>query len=121
METTTETNFATNVAARVAGEDIKPGDYVTALTEIYELPSFLWCCTSSTLAADEPVQSVYKARDAGQPSKVIAVCLPFVYTKQARGGTAIFDLRKHQLVRLDRDTGRKVWKRLRKNLKKKRK
>ena len=120
METTTETNFGTKVAARVAGEDIKPGDYVTALTEIYELPSFLWCCSGGTLAADEPVRSVYKARDAGHPSKVLAVCLPFVYTQQARGGTAIFDIRKHQLVRLDRDTGRKVWKRLRKNLKEKR-
>ena len=75
-------------------KNIKPGDYVTALTEIYELPSFLWCCTSSTLAADEPVRSVYKARNAGQPSKVIAVCLPFVYTKQARGGTR--DLRPPQ-------------------------
>lgn len=121
METTTETNFATNVAARVAGEDIKPGDYVTALSEIYELPSFLWCCSGGTFAADEPVRSVYKARDAGQPSKVIAVCLPFVYAKQARGGTTIFDLRKHELVRLDRKTGRTVWKQLRKNLKKKRK
>ena len=120
METTTKNNFATNVAARVAGEDIRPGDYVTALSEIYELPSFLWCCSGGTLAADEPVRSVYRARDAGQPSKVIAVCLPFVYTEQARGGTAIFDIRKHQLVRLDSATGRTVWKRLRKNLKKKR-
>ena len=42
MDTTTETNCATNVAARVAGEDIKPGDYVTAFTEICELPSFVW-------------------------------------------------------------------------------
>ncbi|WP_372720148.1 hypothetical protein [Novipirellula sp.] len=118
MKTATDTNIATNVAARVAGEDIKPGDYVTALTEIYELPSFLWCCSGGTLAAEEPVRSVYKAGDAGQPSKVIAVCLPFVYAKKARGDTAIFDIRKHQLVRLDRDTGRKVWKRLRKAKKK---
>lgn len=121
MQTTTEANFATNVAARVAGEDIKLNDYVTALTEICELPSFLWCCSDGTLPVDEPVRSVFKAREAGQPSKVIAVCLPFVYAKQAKGGIEIFDIRIHQLVRLDRNTGRKVWKRLRKNLKKKRK
>lgn len=118
METTTDTKFATNVAARVAGEDLKPGDYVTALNEIYELPSFLWCCSSGSLVADEPVRSVYKARDAGQPSKIIAVCLPFVYTTQARGDTSIFDTRKHQLVRLDPETGRKMWKRMRKKVKK---
>jgi hypothetical protein len=120
METTAEINCATNVAARVAGEDIKPGDYVTALTEIYELPSFLWCCTDGTLAAHEPVRSVYHARDAGHPTKVVAVCLPFVYAKQPSGGTAIFDIRKHQLVRLEINTGRRVWKRLRKNVREKR-
>ena len=121
METTTETNWQTTVAARVAGEDIKLGDYVTAISEMYELPSYLWCCSSGALAPDEPIRTVYKAYDAGQPSKVIAVCLPFVYTKQARGRTAIFDTRKHQLVRLDPETGSTVWKRLRKSSKKKRK
>ncbi|MEM1227747.1 MAG: hypothetical protein AAGJ40_18795 [Planctomycetota bacterium] len=121
METTTEIKQATNVATRVAGEDIQQGDYVTALSEIYELPSYLWDCSSVTLAADEPVRSVYKSRDAGHPSKVVAVCLPFVYVKQTKGDTRIFDIRKHQLVRLDPKTGRKVWKRLQRSLKKKRK
>jgi hypothetical protein len=51
---------------------------------------------------------------------VVAVCLPFVYAKQPSGGTAIFDIRKHQLVRLEINTGRRVWKRLRKNVREKR-
>ena len=121
METTTETNYQTTVAARVAGEDIKQGDYVTVLNEIVELPSFLWSCSGSTLPADEPVRIRYMPSDAGQPFKVVAVCLPFVYTKRPKGGTKTFDTRQNQLVRLDPDSGHAVWKRLRKSLKKKRK
>ncbi|QEG39254.1 hypothetical protein [Roseimaritima ulvae] len=114
-------NFATNVAARVAGEDIQPGDYVTVLNEIVELPSYLWGCSGGTLPADELVRLRYMPSDAGQPYKVVAVCLPFVYTERPKGGTNTFDTRQNQLVRLDRETGRTVWKRLRKPLKKKRK
>ena len=118
METTTETNYQTTVAARVAGEDIKQGDYVTVLNEIVELPSFLWSCSGSTLPADEPVRIRYMPSDAGLPFKVVAVCLPFVYTKRPKGGTKTFDTRQNQLVRLDPDSGHAVWKRLRKTLKK---
>ena len=52
MKTTTETNFQTTVAARIAGEDINQGDYVTVLNEIVELPSFLWSCSGVALPAD---------------------------------------------------------------------
>ncbi|MCA9216544.1 MAG: hypothetical protein KDB27_25920 [Planctomycetales bacterium] len=120
METTTEINDQTTVAARVAGEDIKRGDYVTVLNEIVELPSFLWSCSSTTLPADEPVRIRYMPRDAGQPFKVVAVCLPFVYTKRPNGGTTTFDTRQNQLVRLAPDSGRVAWKRMGKSLKKKR-
>ena len=120
METTTEANYQTTVAARVAGEDIKRGDYVTVLNEIVELPSFLWCC-GGTLPADEAVRIRYMPSDAGEPFKVVDVCLPFVYTKGPKGGMTTFDTRQNQLVRLDPDSGRRVWKQLRKTLKKKRK
>ena len=121
MESTTETNYRTTVAARVAGEDIKRGDYVTVLNEVVELPSFYWSGAGSTLPADEPVRVCFMPSDAGQPFKVVAVCLPFVYTERPRGGTTTFDTRQKQLVRLDPDSGCTVWKRLRKALKKKRK
>ena len=55
MKATTESRPHTTVATRVAGEDIKPGDFVTTLHEIVELPSFLWSCSELTLPADEPV------------------------------------------------------------------
>lgn len=121
MKTSIKTNGATHVAARVAGEDIRPGDVITPLSQIYEFPSFLWCSPAVALAVDEPVRSVYKAPDAGQPCKVVAVCLPFVYAKLPGGGMATFDTRQFELARLDPRTGRMVWKRLKATSKKKRK
>ena len=123
MKTTTESRSktVTTVAARIAGEDIAKGDYVTILSEIIELPSYLWDCSGISQPIDELVRLRYLPRAAGEPHKVVAVCLPFVYTKRPKGGTKTFDTRQNQLVRLDPDSGRTVWKRLRKSLKKKRK
>lgn len=119
MKTKSKNQPDTTVAARIAGEDIRLGDYVTVLNEIVELPSFLWCCSDATLQPDEPVRTRYIARNAGQPFKVTAVCLPFVYAKHPRGSVSTFDIRLMHLVRLDRKSGRQVWKEIRKNLKKK--
>ena len=121
MNATAETKSSTTVAARIAGEDINQGDYVTVLNEIVELPSYLWSCSGAALPADEPVRIPYMPRDAGQPFKVIAVCLPFVYAERPRGGVNVIDTRQQQLVRLDPDRSRSVWKQMRKTLKKKRK
>jgi len=106
----TKTNVQTTVAARITGEDIQPGDYVTVLNEIVELPSFLWCCSDSTLPMDEPVRTRYIPREAGLPCKVVTVCLPFIYAKRPYGKLATFDTRQQQLDRLDPARGRKVWK-----------
>jgi hypothetical protein len=121
MNATTETSSATTVAARIAGEDINQGDYVTVLNEIIELPSYLWACSGAALPADEPVRTRYMPRDAGQPCKVIAVCLPFVYVERPKGSVVIFDTRQQQLVRLDPDRGCSVWKQMQKTLQKKQK
>ena len=121
MKTTTETRSktATTVAARIAGEDIAKGDFVTILSEIIEAPSFLWSCSSVSLPPDEPVRTRYLPRAAGEPHKVVAVCLPFVYAKRPRGTLIAFDTRQQQLVRLDRDNGRSLWNQMRKAAKKK--
>jgi hypothetical protein len=107
--------FPTNVVARIAGEDLKPGDFVTVLTEMIELPSFLWCCDSAAAPMDELVRLRYLPREAGEPFKIMVVCLPFVYTKRANGKLTTLDIRKHQLVKLDNMSGKKVWKRMRRN------
>ena len=119
MKTSTETSFRTTVAARIAGEDIQQGDYVTVLSEVVELPSFLWSNSGMTLPMDEPVRARFAPRDAGQPYKVVTVCLPFVYTKRPNGKMITFDTRQQQLVRLDPESGRQVWKHMRKPPKKK--
>lgn len=117
MKSRTVSKSCTSVAARIAGEDIQRGDFVTVLNEIIELPSFLWCCSSSTLSTDETVRLRTMPHDAGQPMKVVAVCLPFVYTREAQGKLSTLDTRRQQLVRLDLKTGRSMWKRMRKTSK----
>lgn len=121
MKTTIESKYHTTVAARIAGEDLQCGDFVTVLNETVELPSFLWNCSEIALPADEPVSIRFKSHDAGQPYKVIDVCLPFVYVKRVRGGVEVIDTRRQQLVRLDPERGENVWKEIRKMFKKKRK
>ncbi|MEM6692115.1 MAG: hypothetical protein AAF664_21985 [Planctomycetota bacterium] len=116
-----ESSIATTVAVRIAGEDIAKGDYVTVLSEVIELPSFFWDCSGLSIPVDEPVRTRYMPRYGGEPCKVVAVCLPFVYTRRAAGGLTTFDTRLKQLVRLDPQSGKEVWKRLRSKKKKRKK
>ncbi len=120
MKTAIESDFQTTAVTRVAGEDVKPGDYVTVVSELIELPSFLWYSSGTMLPMDEPVRTRFVPREAGQPFKVVAVCLPFVYAERACKKVATLDIRNQQLVRLDPESGHKVWKLLRAALKSKR-
>ena len=121
MKTTTETRFktVTTVAARIAGEDIAKGDFVTILSEIIELPSYLWDCSGISQPIDELVRLRYLPSAAGEPHKVVAVCLPFVYAKRPKGDLIAFDTRQQQLARLDRENGRSLWKQMGQATKKK--
>lgn len=102
------------VAARLAPEGIRPKEFIAVLNHMIELPSFLWCCSSSLLPHDELVQLRMMSRDPGKPFKVTSVCLPFVYARDINDKLVAFDTRQHQLVRLDSKVGRTIWKRLRK-------
>lgn len=115
MNSGTEQAHQTTVATRVAGEDIHPRDFVSVSYEIFELPSYLWCCDTAATPKDELVRLRCMPRESGEPFKVITVCLPFVYVQRSSGKLATFDIRKHQLVKLDRAVGKKVWKRMRTN------
>ncbi len=114
MKVTSANRMETSVAARIAGEDIKGGDYVTVLNEMIELPSYLWCCSSTSFTPEELIRIRYMPRDAGKPLKVVGVCLPFVYAKNDRGTVVAIDTRLRQLARLDRKCARSVWKKLKK-------
>ncbi len=112
MKNTTETTSQITVAARIAGEDIKPGDFVTVLNELREWPSFMWSNSGISLPADELVCIRHMPSDAGELHKVIAVCLPFVYVKQTQGDVFPIDTRQQQLVRLDSANAQLVWKQM---------
>jgi hypothetical protein len=100
-------------AATVAGEDLACGDYVARLNETVELPSYMWDSWMASLSPHELVRLKVVPRDAGQPLKVLAICLPFVYAKTPRKETLTIDTRRTQLVRLDRECAKAVWKELR--------
>ena len=121
MENNSESKSDMAVAARVAGEYIRSGDFVSVLTETVEFPTFMWSCSAATLPVDELVQLCYKPYDAGVPFKVVSVCLPFVYAKRPKGELIILDLRKKQLVRLERGAARRIWAILSESKKKKKK
>jgi hypothetical protein len=50
--------------------------------------------------------------NAGQPLRVIAICLPFVYARTPSGEMATIDTRRAQLVRLHRKCAKTIWKEL---------
>ncbi|MFZ5832551.1 MAG: hypothetical protein ACOY3P_20885 [Planctomycetota bacterium] len=112
MKTKSESQLELRAAATVAGEDLACGDYVSLLNETVEVPSYLWDWCGASLSPHELVSLRLIPRSAGQPLKVIAVCLPFVYAKTPKGEVSTIDTRRVQLVRLDRKCAKVVWKEL---------
>jgi hypothetical protein len=104
---------STSLAASVAPEDLKRGDYVAVLNEIIQFPSFLWF--DSSLNSDQDiVRTRWIPTESGTPLKVKAICLPFVLVKSPFRVPETIDVRRVQLVRLNDDYARQVRKDLRK-------
>lgn len=101
------------LAALVAAEDLQCGDVIALLNEVYEYPSFLWLCDGQMTPPDQPVRIRWRARQAGRPLKVVAICLPFVFVETPARRCRTIDVRRCECVRLHRDYARMVWKRLR--------
>ncbi len=118
MKAATETNRETTVAATVAGEDVACGDFVSLLTTLFEVPSYLWDGCNASLPPHELVRLRMIPSNAGTPLKVFAVCLPFVYARNTAGELKTLDLRREQIVRLDRGCAKAVWAELKLNKKK---
>lgn len=112
MKAIHEDQGISRLAALVAPEDLNCGDYIAALNVVYQFPSFLWCCDSSAVEPDEPVQVQFRAPGAGTPLKVKAICLPFVFVKLPNGTKQTLDIRHFQVVRLVREYAQEVWKAL---------
>jgi hypothetical protein len=111
MSSNTSTADRTALASILAPEDLRCGDYVAVLDEIVEVPSWLWCDSSTD--AESTKRFRCRAEDGGVPLKVKAICLPFVFVKSAQRQNRTIDVRQYQLVRLDRHYARTVWKQLR--------
>jgi hypothetical protein len=106
-------NFETELAATVAPEDLRCGDFVAVLSVIHEYPSFLWCCDSAMLARNEPVRVQYTNANGATLLKIKRLCLPFVFVKEPAGTYRTMDIRHCRLVRLSPKYARQVWKTLR--------
>jgi hypothetical protein len=102
------------LARSLAPEDIRPGDYVAVLHEIYEFPTWFWCDGGFALPRDEAVRVRFTPHDDAAPLKVQAVCLPFVLVKQPCGGQRTIDVRRRPLARLAKTYGKSAWRAYRK-------
>lgn len=98
----------TSLAASIAPEDIRTGEFVTILNETLEFPA-AFLCNAAYSGADDVVRIQLKPSDSGRPMKVIAVCLPFVHVCLPRGKRQTLDVRKVQLVRLTNRYAKTVW------------
>lgn len=105
------------LAASVAPEDLRCGDFVAVLNEVVEFPSFFWCDWESG-DRDEPVRVRCAPAEPGTPWKIKTICLPFVFVKSPMGLYQTIDVRQVHLVRLTKRYAGTVWKTLRKCRKK---
>ena len=101
-----------SIAATVAPEDLRRGDFIAVLSEIIELPSFLWTETLSS-GQSELVRIRHLPTEDRAPLKIKAICLPFVFVKQPSGQFQTLDVRLASLVRLEKGYAKAVWKTLR--------
>jgi hypothetical protein len=107
MKIETTSAKGSTMAACVAPEDLKRGDRVAILTEVVEFPSFYWF-EGSLGERDELVRVRCIPAGSGLPLKVKAICLPFVLVKTPSGDRETVDVRKVQLVRLNKGYAKEV-------------
>jgi hypothetical protein len=112
MEIRIQDSEASLIAAVVAPEDLRRGDYVAVLSEIIELPTFLWTETLSS-ERGETIRVRRLPTEGRVPLKIKAICLPFVFVKRPNRQFETIDVRLTNLVRLEKHYAKTVWKKLR--------
>ena len=90
-------NECSSIAVSIAPEDLRRGDFVAVLSEIIELPSFLWRETLSG-CRDELVRLRRLPTENRAPLKVKAICLPFVFVKSPNSEYHTIDVRLTRLM-----------------------
>jgi hypothetical protein len=81
------------LARALAPEDVRLGDHVALLDEIFELPSFWWCADSSLHPREQLVRIRMIPTQENVPLKVKSVVLPFVLAKNPVGEKRTLDRR----------------------------
>jgi hypothetical protein len=112
MKIRQQENESSSIAATVAPEDLRRGDFVAVLSEIVELPSFLWTETIPS-GRGELVRVRRLPTEDRAPLKVKAICLAFIFVKLPSGQFQTIDVRLVSLVRLEKCYAKTVWKTLR--------
>ncbi len=105
---TTEKTRQPSLARCVAGEDLELDEYIAVHSTTGEFLSHAW--DRSDLSPDQVVRVRYIPSTAGQPVKVVGICLPFVYVQDRNESTEIIDLRMTQVVRIERECAKEIWK-----------
>ena len=107
-------NAAQTVTRRLSAEDIQVGSYVTVVQQITEVISCLWCGETASADRAQPVLYRHSPDDSGEPKKVLAVCLPFVFVEDLHGTPATIDVRHTELTLLSDEYVEVVKRKLRK-------
>jgi len=109
-ETRSTLAHALSVAKPLAPEDVRRGDFVAILDEMYELPSYWWKEDDVLHPREELVRIRLIPAQDNLPLKVKSVCLPFVLARQPQGEQRTLDLRRMRLARLDKHYAAASWK-----------
>lgn len=100
----------TTIARRLAPEDIRKDMFVAVLTITHEFVPF-FCESTAAFERGEPYRMTFLPDEQeSQPLKVIAVCLPFVFVKDAHRRHRTLDVRRHRLGQISESFGRKCFK-----------
>ena len=109
MKTRLQASESSSIAALIAPEDLRRGDFVAVLSEVIELPTFLWNDALPS-GRGELVRLRRLPTEDRAPLKIKAICLPFVFVKSPSGQHQTLDVRLATLVRLEKDYAKTVWK-----------
>lgn len=100
-----------SLAATVAGDDLEAGQYVAVLAEIREYLSIFWDDRAGCgLSPQETVRIPFAPTLAGEPLRIEAICLPFVFVKSPSGEHRSLDIRNVRLARLNAEYAKFVLK-----------
>ncbi|MCP4173842.1 MAG: hypothetical protein GY758_24065 [Fuerstiella sp.] len=88
------------ISRRLAAEDIQVGTYITVVQKVSELVSFLWFGETSPEGREQPVLYRHTPSNCGEPYRVLAVCVPFVFVEDIREEAETLDLRHCEVTQL---------------------